>query len=159
MGKSFITDEVNDTYTAQVTNGKKMKVETGASTYKFLATAHSLLSAEQVVASACWLKSVIIGQYPATAGCLTIINTSSATMGDISAFGTSGDNIVGKIAYTVGAASGETSGATVMLDGRAPVEVPFNVYLSSGLAFSTHSAHDYAGRLGCFKSVTAVYQT
>lgn len=154
MGKVFITDEVNDMYTADVTRGGKIKSEDGAGSHFFCASANQLLSAEQVVASAAWLKSVIIGEYPQTAACFSVLDTASATMGNISAFGTSGSMFVGKIAYNLGAAS-------AMVCGKAdypPMVIPFNVYCASGIAISRHSAHDSGGRVGAFKSVTVTYQ-
>ena len=158
MGKVFITDEVNDMYTADVTRGGKIKNEDGAASHHYCLSAEHLLSAESVVASAAWLKNVIIGEYPNSAACLSIIDSASATMGNISAFGTSGTMFVGKIGYRLGGATALTSGATIALDGTAPISIPFNVYCASGIVISRHSAHDSLGRIGCFRNVTVTYQ-
>ena len=154
MGKVFITDEVNDQYTADVTNAGKVKVEIGAAGFSCLDSAYSVASGQRVASTACYLKNVIIGEVPQTAGSVWLYNSSSATLANLSAFGTSGDNIIGKITYRMGAASAMVCGVA----NYTPVNIPFDCYCSSGL-IAAISPSATAGLLGCFKGVTIVYQT
>ena len=48
MGKVFITDEVNDNYTADVTNAGKIKVEDGASLFATISSAQTVSSAIRI---------------------------------------------------------------------------------------------------------------
>ena len=154
MGKVFITDEVNDMYTADVTNAGKLEVETGAAAFSLLSSAKSLISAETVSTAACYLKSLIIGEHPASAATLTIYDTGISA-GGVSGFGSSGANIVATLAWTMGAASAVVSGM-----GSIPKVIPINVYLASGLTIGTVSAAAPGlGYKGCMRNVTVVYQT
>ena len=163
MGKQFITDEVDDRYTARVTNAGKIKTEDGASLFRYLTSAQTVLSGQIVASGAAFLKSVIIGQYPFSAATLTLFNTASdnasGTEG-LTAWGTSGDHVIGKITFEVGAASAVACGISNLLSSKVPMVVPFNVYCSSGImaAISLSGALGSA-YLGTIKGVTVTYQT
>ena len=156
MGKIFVTDEVNDNYTAQVTRGGKVKVETGAASFKFCTSAHGLVCAENVVQSPAWLKSIIIGgTVPPTATTLTIFNTTECST--LSGFGSSGDNIVGILVLD---SSASISGG---VQAGYPKTIPFNVYCSSGISvgvgLTACCIGQNAGRLGAIPAgYTVVYQ-
>lgn len=163
MGKVFITDEVNDMYTADVTNAGKLKVEDGAALYRYLTSAQSVTSGQIVASGAAYLKSVIIGQFPQSAATLCLFNSKSDNASGVeglTAFGTSGDNVIGKITFEMGAASATTCGLACLITNKVPVVVPFNVYCSSGIvaAISLSGALGSA-YLGCMKGVTVTYQT
>ena len=153
MGKVFITDEVNDMYTADVTNASKIKVEDGASTYHVCTSAQADVTAEPVYDGACYLKQVSFGQYPVTAASFTVYDTYDCAS-SVSSFGASGANIVGTVAWDVGAASGTTAG-------KGPFVIPFNVYLASGLsvAGSLTAANPGGAYIGAVKNVSVVYQS
>ena len=154
MGKVFITDEVNDSYTADVTNAGKVKTEDGAAAFSFLSSAKSLVSAQTVSTAPCYLKSIIIGEKPVTAATLTIYDTGISA-GNVSGFGSSGANVVATLVWNMGAASAVVSGL-----GSEPKLIPMNVYLTSGLTIGTVSAAAPGlGYLGCLRNVTIVYQT
>ena len=153
MGKVFITDEVNDNYTADVTNAGKVKIEDGASLFKLLSSAASTvnLSAQTVASTPCYLKSVILGSQAATASQLRLYNTTTSAQ-NLSAFGSSGDNIVGALHL-------DASGAVCATLAAYPRVIPFNVYCSSGLKVAIGEGQAYATLSGCAKNVTIVYQT
>ena len=144
MGKIFVTDEVNDTYTTQVTSGKKLRVEPGASSHYKIVSAAS--SASVVISSTpCWLKSVIIGSFPATATCLNLYDTSGAAN---SGAESSGSNHIAKIVIPA-IASAPT--AQVL-----PYIVPFDVYCTTGL---TYGLGQDGTNMGNHKDITIIYQT
>ena len=160
MGKVFITDEVNDNYTADVTNAGKVKVEDGAAVFANISSAQTVTSAYRISSTPCYLKSVIIGRYPATAASLHLFNGASAGLEGFTAYGTSGDNIAGVLTFNVGAASGQACSVTYPVTDNAPYTIPFNVYCSSGLIAAISSSANMAdGYLGCMENVTIVYQT
>ena len=164
MGKVFITDEVNDNYTADVTNAGKVKVEDGAAAYVLLNSAASIASGERVCSTPCYLKEVVIGRYPATAASLVLYNSSSATLGDLTAFGThqaSGkdDHIIAILAFPLGSGSGICA-LTYPVTNNAPYTIPFNVYCSSGIiAQISPSAITVADAfIGGMENITVSYQ-
>lgn len=148
MGKVFITDEVNDMYTADVTNASKVKVEDAAALFVALDSARTTKSTSgQYVATApCYLKNVIIGHVPATATTLSFYNTTTSAS-DLSAFGSSGDHIIGRLDLDTASAS------------NFPKTIPFNVYCTSGLIAAIGEGQDYAVASGCAKQITVTYQT
>jgi len=149
MGKVFITDEVNDSYTADVTSGSKLKVEVGAGSWKGISSAHTTVSAQQVNDGGCYLSSIIIGTQPLTAGSIQIYDTYGSAS-NCSAFGTSGDNIVVSLGVEPSAASGFSV---------YPKVIPINVYLTTGLCIGMGvSGSDSSNRVGNIKDVTVVYQ-
>ena len=152
MTKVFITDEVNDNYTADVTNAGKVKVETADANYKLIASAQTTISAQAIYDGACYVKGISLS-YPATASTLIVYNTY-VSAGGVSAFGTSGDNIVTRISIPVGHGSAVSGG------GQTPFYVPLNVYLASGLSIGNggHSANDSLGYVGCFRGGVVTYQ-
>lgn len=153
MGKVFITDETNDTYTADVTNAGKIKVEDGAATFARVDSAYCEVSGHKVYDGACYLKTLIIGELPPTAAAITIYDCSTALSTSITAFGTSGSNVVATIKWTMGAASGGISAGQMQ---GTPMVVPFNVYLASGLTISNTST--LSTLAGATPNITAVYQ-
>jgi hypothetical protein len=163
MGKVFITDEVNDMYTADVTNAGKIKVEDGASLFKVLSSAQTITSAQGIVCAACYVKSVILGRYPATAASLHLFDTdpNNATgLEGYSALGTTGDHHVVQLAFPVGFASGQTCAVTNPVTDITPCTIPINVYCASGLvAVISSSANMADGFVGAMENVTIVYQT
>jgi hypothetical protein len=152
MGKIFVADEVNDAYTATVTNARKLKVEEGASTFQVLSSAIAT-AAQSVSTGACWFKKLILGTVPGTATVLHIYDTSSsANFGGSSlttALGTSGTN---KIAFLDLSTSGISAGTAAY-----PKIIPFNVYCTSGLCIQVGDLGANTN-LGCLKNVTVVYQ-
>jgi hypothetical protein len=153
MGKVFITDEVNDGYTANVTNAGKLEVQDAANLYYSIATAQTTISAQSVTTTPCYLRSITLS-YPTTAATLIIYN-NSASAGNVSGFGTSGDNVVTRISFPIGHASALSGG------GQTPITIPLDVYLSSGLAIGNggHSANDSLGYVGVFRGGIITYQT
>lgn len=153
MGKVFITDEVNDMYTADVTRGGKLKVEQGAANHYRATSAQALISGEIVASAGCYLKSIIFGSAPATATNFWIWDHGAGTAGGISAFGTSGDNVVAMLGL-------EPSAGAVSADFlNFPKTLPIDVYCTSGITVGIGmSAGDSVGRIGCLKNVTVVYQ-
>jgi len=151
MGKIFITDEINDTYTATVTSGKLLRVENGASNFYRVSSAHTLISAVSASSGACFVKSVIVGTIPATASSICLYDTSVCAS-HVSAFGTSGGNIIAVIGLDV---SGSISGSPTMY----PKIFPINVYCTTGLSVGIGtSATDKTSRVGCIKDITVIYQ-
>lgn len=160
MGKVFITDEVNDMYTADVTNAGKLKVEDGASLFATISSAQTVTSAQRISSTPCYLKSVILGRYPATAASLHLFNGASAGLEGYSAYGTSGDNIAAVLTFNVGSVSGQTCSVTYPCYDIGPRTIPINVYCSSGLIAAISSSANMAdGYKGCMENVTIVYQT
>ena len=159
MGKVFITDEVNDMYTADVTNAGKLKIEDGASLFANISSAQTVTSAIRITSSPCYLKSVILGRYPATAASLHLFNGASAGLEGFTAYGTSGDNIASVLTFNVGAASGQTCSVTYPVTDNAPYTIPINVYCATGLTVAIGEGQLYAALSGCASGVTVIYQT
>ena len=169
MGKVFITDEVNDMRTTQVTNAGKIKVEDGAAQYLKLCSAQSLQSAQTVSTVACWLKGVVLGEYPATAASLAIFNACSDTasgLEGLTAFGEpnvsagTANHLIGKIVIPQGQASAYACSLTYQAGTRVPCYIPYNVYCSSGLmAGISLSACHIGSYKGGWDGITIVYQT
>ena len=154
MGKVFITDEVNDMYTADVTNAGKLKIEDGAALFKLLSSAASTvnLSAQTIASTPCYLKSIILGSQVATASQLRLYNTTTSA-NNLSAFGSTADQLIGSLHLD---ASGSLSGSL----GAYPRVIPFNVYCSSGLIAAVSSSANMAdGYIDCMENITIVYQT
>lgn len=148
MGKVFITDEVNDNYTADVTSGGKLKAEVGASNFSKVSSAKHLISAQVVNSAGCYVKSVIFGDAPATAATFTLWDTYTCAS-NVSAFGTSGSNIIATIGH-------DLSGSAFA---NYPKRVSLDVYVTSGLCVANScSAVDNGARLGCLDNVTIIYQ-
>ena len=149
MGKVFITDEVNDNYTADVTNARKIKVEDGASLHATISSAQTLTSAIRISSTPCYLKSVVLGRYPQTAALLHLFDGASGGLEGYSAYGTSGANIAAALAFPVGAASGQTCSLTYPVTDDTPKTIPINVYCSSGLIVAvSSSANNIEGFIG-----------
>ena len=157
MGKTFITDETNPNYTADVTNARKLKVETGAALFACISSARSSCddAVSAVWAGAGYLKHVIIGQRPATATQLAFYDNSGATTGAAwTAFGTSGANVIARLHLDT---SADLSGQY----NPYPRVIPFNVYCTSGLTVVIGEGSSVAGTIlsGTCNDVTVVYQT
>lgn len=155
MGKVFITDEVNDTYTADVTNAGKVKVELGAASFLKLSSAQTIVSGTTAATSPCYLKSILVGSLPATATTIGLWDTA-VSAGNLSAFGTTGANCIALLTIDTSAGISAAGGAMF------PAIFPFDVYCASGLAISigmSAGATDGGSRVGCVKGVTIVYQT
>lgn len=154
MGKVFITDEVNDMYTANVTNAGKIQIEDAANLWCMPTSACNASGGQAMVDGALYLKTITLSP-PATAGSFIVYDTYSSA-GNVSAFGTSGANVVAVLRFPVGYAS-----AGISAIGGAPVTIPLNVYLSSGLTIGNggHTATDSLKLVGCFKQATITYQT
>ena len=160
MGKVFITDEVNDMYTAGVTNADKLKVEDGAALFANISSAQTVTSAIRISSTPCYLKSVILGRYPATAASLHLFNGASAGLEGFTAYGTSGDNIAACLVFNPGHNSAQTCSVTYPGNFHAPCTIPINVYCSSGLIAAISSSANMAdGYKGCAENITIVYQT
>ena len=76
MGKVFITDEVDDGFTAKITETGAMHVVNHNSYIHITAAASA--DATLVSTSPCWLQSVTINSYPLTASTLVLIDASAA---------------------------------------------------------------------------------
>ena len=167
MGKVFITDEVNDMRTVGVTNAGKIKIEDGAAQFLKLASAQSLTSGQLVNAGPCWLKAVILGEYPASAAALALFNSCSGGTGLLEGLSALGEpnvsgsaNLIGKIVIPQGQASAYACSLTYQSNISTPVYIPYNVYCSSGLvAAISMSACHIGGYKGGWDGITIVYQT
>ena len=152
MGKIFITYELNDTFTASVTSGKMLRCDDSCNTFVRITSAHTLISGTSAASGGCFLRNIILGDPPATSTTLGVYDTSVCAS-NISAFGTSGANIIAIIGLNASAAvSGNPA--------QYPMNIPFNVYCTSGLTIAVGcSAADSATRIGALKNITAFYQT
>jgi hypothetical protein len=144
MGKVFITDEVNDSYTADVTSVGNMKVETGASSHYKISGVPS--SASYVLSTTpCWLKSVIIGSLPATASSVNLYDTATSAASGAEA---SGANHIAKFIIQPAAAA-----ATAQVQNYV---IPLNVYCTTGLSYGLGQD---GTNIGVLSNVTIIYQT
>jgi hypothetical protein len=152
VGKTFITDEVNDVYTAKVTTAGKLLTETAANSSVLIPSAYAAISAAVIYAGPCYLKSLTLN-YPISAASLIIYDTAISA-GGVSGFGTSGDNIKGVISFPIGHASAISGG------GQVPVHLPINCYMTSGLSLGNggNSANNSLGYIGVFRGGTVTYQ-
>jgi len=155
MGKVHITDENNNSYTGRVTsNGAQYATETANKFYS-CNSAHNLVGGSAVYDGACWLKSILIGQAPATSTTVFLYDCSTGVACAASAFGTSGANIIARIGVNV---SGDASAAPISM--AYPATIPLNVYCTSGLTYAIGlSAADVLGRIGAMRGLTLIYQT
>lgn len=155
--KVFITDETNDHYTADVTNAKKLKVETGAAGFYIASSAFGGLGtggtsgAQTITTAATWLKNLIIGTIPATATQICLYN-ALVSANSPSSFGASGDHIISRISI-------DTSAGICASIAEFPKVIPFNVYCSSGLMVGIGEGTDHAPLSGNAQGVTVTYQT
>jgi hypothetical protein len=154
MGKIFLTDELNDMYTAKVTAAKKLWIENGAASFKMLSSAASTVnaSAQTVASSPSYLKAVIIGSVPATATQLSIYDSSITDTCNLSAFGSSGANVLARLSLD---ASAGVSAST----GMFPRVIPLDVYCTSGIVAAIGEGQTYANLSGCAKGITILYQS
>lgn len=147
MSRVFITDEGNDSYTADVTRAGLLRMLDAGSNYYRVPSAVASAS-YPVYTAACWLKSVIIQNHPATATTIGIFNSSGANSGGSGTWGsTSAVNIIARMVVGI---TGAGSAANML-----PKEIPFNVYCASGISVGLGS--DVAD-MGCIDGVTIVYQ-
>jgi hypothetical protein len=144
MGKVFITDEVNDMYTADITSGGQLRVNEGASTHIAIASA---ASSATVVArtSPCWIKSVIVGSLPGTATTLLLLDTATSGA-SASTFDVSGANKIAKIRIAANTVTAQTF----------PGVIPIDVYCTTGLTYALGGCGTDVGNLA---DITIVYQT
>ena len=142
MGKIFITDEVNDTYTAKVSKAKKLYVETGAANYCMLPSACSTAQGGYTVCGGpAWLKSVLIGGTLSGGTMLQIFDTSAS--GNSSADGLGISALSTALRAADGAASGGNRVVVMNIDATGglyasgqrdfPRIFDFNVYCASGI--------------------------
>jgi len=142
MGKILISDETNNTYTAQVTNGRQVRAQTGSSTHTTIVSAVS--SATVVLSSGpCWLDKIIIGSLPGTASDLLLFDTSG-TVASAAVYDVSGANRIAKIAIPVDATASQFPGS-----------VDIGVYCTSGLTYAL-GGNAVVGNLD---DITIIYQT
>jgi len=131
MGKTFIADETNDQNTADVTSTGMLPQDKYSSAYLAGAATATLSWAISGVTS-CYLHSIIISSFPATATILTLVDASST--GGTTSTGTSGR--VARI--DISPASCATSLGS--LGGTIPIDIFFSkglsYYLSAGDAAS-----------------------
>ena len=161
MGKQFITDEVDDRYTARVTNAGKVKVETGAAGHVLLNSGMSVCGVT-ISSTPCWLKSVVFGENPVASAstALFLIDTSAAcgnttigaTSGVTGLFGiSSGANWIARMIWQSAQAGICAAGSIT------PRTVPFDIYCSSGLVAIVGDVAQSA--VGGLRGVTINYQT
>lgn len=142
MGKIFITDEVNDSYTARVTSTGSLRVN--GSNNLFVKVASAASSGSTVVSSSpCWLKGVVIGNQPATASTFHIYDAAS------SAASATTTGLIGKMALAI--ASIGVSAAT----DNFPRYIDFGCYCASGLAYGVGQD----GTPGNHDGITLIYRT
>jgi hypothetical protein len=148
MAKFFITDELNDSYTAGVTQRGRVRTAEFAQTHYAIPSAAS--SAMTVLNNGtCWLKSVIVGSLPATATALLLWDTATSAASALTE--TSGANRITKIRIPAAAGS-------VAVSGDPSVEtsvIPLNVYCASGLTYNLGGDGTLTGNSN---SVTIVYE-
>ena len=146
MGKILISDETNSTYTAQVTNGRRVRIERGAGSHLAIGSAASS-STIVANAAACYLDKIIIGSLPATATTLLLLDT--ATSGASGAvLDVSGANRIAKITIEpVAVAPTAQTGSYV---------IPIEVYCTSGLTYALGSTGTDIGNLD---DISIIYQT
>lgn len=160
MAKIFITDEVNDSRSAQVTKGNQLRINAGAPS-KVLVASAAASAAKTVVSSPCWLHKVIIAGLPSAAASLRIWDTSAA--GNSSADGTGVSALSTALSLT---------GANMLLDmvlepsaalsgektGLFPVVVPLDVYCASGICVEIGDTGAVnGGRFGGIKGLMITY--
>lgn len=167
--KVFITDETNDHYTADVTNAKKLKVETGAAGFYIASSAFGGLGtggisgAQVITTAATWLKNLVIGTVPTTATQICLYN-ALVSANSPSSFGSSGDHIISRIIIEPSGAGYATEASALelaWLAGKAayPKVIPFNIYCSSGLMVGIGEGTTHAPLSGNAQGVTVTYQT
>jgi len=165
MGKTFITDETNDMYTAQVTNAGKLQIETGAAKFKKLGL-NSIYHPEGAsctgaVDEPCYFKALFMGQSPVTATTISIYDGTTAAIGsDLSSWGSSGDHIIAR--WDIQPSGDVSEGGWVGISAAAatyPKLIPFNVYCTSGLIVTCGEGQSYAALSGECSGVSIIYQT
>jgi hypothetical protein len=146
MAKIFITDEGNNSYTADVTSQGLLRISNDGSGHYMCASA-AQSGASAVSTSPCWLKSVIIGTTPATATHVNLYDSSgwASASGGATIFGVSGANWIGSLMIEPSAASAWASNPRI---------IPFNVYCASGLCVGIGDN----GTKGDIRGVTIIYQ-
>lgn len=162
MGKTFITDEVNDNYTANVTNAGKLQIEDSANLHYYHPSGRAE-DAASAIAGPCYLKSVIFGTNPGTASYVTLYDCSSSggvgTASGCSSFfitdALQSEHIIGHIKL-------ESSGVgdSSWTYPEMPKTVPFNVYCTSGVAIGMGQGFAHCQDLsGAVRGITLIYQT
>ena len=149
MGKIFITDEVNDGRTARVTKSGALTINPSNNSYQLLASAVGSATSA-IYASACWLHTVTIGGFPASATQLILLNASAA-----SATATASTDEVARITIPV------KSGGVCADTGAFPKTLLFDLYCSKGLYYEvgnhiSAAASAWSGALG---GITVTYRT
>lgn len=145
MGKIFITDEVNDAYTATVSDKGQVRTMPLATSHKTIASAASS-AAVVLVSGAGYLKSVIIGSLPATASTLLIVDTALSAYASAVALDVSGANKITKIGIPAAAAAATAQTQNIV--------IPLDVYCTSGITY----ALGCDGTSGNCNNITIVYQ-
>lgn len=143
--KLFITDEINDSYTATVTDKGQLRTMPLAQSHMNLASGASSAATVLVTGSG-YVKSVIIGSLPATATTLLIVDTALSAYASASSLDVSGANKITKI--TVPAAASAPTAQT------QSYVIPIEVFCTSGITY----ALGCDGTSGNLKNVTIVYQ-
>jgi hypothetical protein len=145
MAKLFVTDEVNPSYTANVSDKGQIRTMSMAQSHTNINSAAT--SAVTVVnAAACWLKSVIIGELPATASCLILFDRASSAA-SANALDVSGSAKIAKISIPAVAAA-----TTAQVQN---ITIPFDVYCASGLCYNIGGDGTLIGNVN---NVTIIYQ-
>ena len=154
MGKVYITDEGDSSYTANVTSNGMLRVDNGGYSFKLLPSAQNVASGIRVFSGAGVLKRVILGSLPGTATRIGLYDSFSAGLEGLTAFTkVSGANWIGRIDLE------PSAGALSSQQTLFPRVLDYNVYCTSGLCVSIGlSANDATGRIGNCQGITVIYQ-
>ena len=120
MGKTFITDEVDDGFTAKVSEGGAIHVVNHNSYYHVTAS----ISAGSVISTApCWLQSVTVNTYPLTATTISVLDAAASS----SAFSAGALTHASRIARIALPVAGTSANADY------PKTLLYNLYCATGL--------------------------
>jgi len=143
--KLFLADEINDSYTATVSDKGQLRTMPIATSHLCLASAASS-AAVVLVTGGGYIKSVIVGSLPATASTLLLVDTALSAYASASALDVSGANKITKIQIPAAAAAPTAQVQNIV--------IPVDVFCTSGLTY----ALGCDGTSGDVKNLTLVYQ-
>jgi len=132
MGKTFITDEVNDIYTAKVTTSGQLYVMPNHNSFWHVSAIACSSNAIVISSAPCWLHSVTIGSYPATATSIRLYNLAASATGYSVTGSLSGTT--SSIGYIDLPVSADTSASSV--NNQFPKTLIYDLYCSSGLSLA-----------------------
>ncbi|MFA5133102.1 MAG: hypothetical protein WC444_07285 [Candidatus Paceibacterota bacterium] len=128
MGRVFITDEVNDNYTANVySDGSLQTTQLYSSTTVTTNAANG--TSNWLISGACYLHSLLITSLPATAVTLTLVNASAS--GETTSTGATGR--ICKIDIPTWSAVCASAAGYPLL----PITVPFDISLKGLTYYAT----------------------